>query len=339
MGTWLAMAARVPNALSRLARSPSWWLALATLVLNDHVLKHAFGGAFTGKLSDFAGLFVAAPLLAACLEALRGRSKRVALAAYVATGAVFAAINVSREAASVLEGLLAWRVWTDPTDLVALPTLAVAWWRFEREAAPQSVARVGWHERLAIALGGLACIATSPAPFPITLAPPSPGEVQITGLYADTYEDESTLRENVRVRTLLPSVELDCARLAENPRRAVTRRLFEPAELWSLGHREMISRTNTRDCDVLWLEHDEAGVVLVTWTGTDAVRIALERNGDAVGWVEEIGVRHLSRGVPRAPIPGRECAGLEAPPTLSQAWPSNSPTGLYELAVASSPDG
>ncbi|MCA9616472.1 MAG: hypothetical protein KC586_27130, partial [Myxococcales bacterium] len=230
-------------------------------------------------------------------------------------------------------------VWTDPTDLVALPTLAVAWWRFEREAAPQSVARVGWHERLAIALGGLACIATSPAPFPITLAPPSRGEVQITGLYAETYEDESALRENIRVRTLLPSVELDCARLAENPRRAVTRRLFERAELWSLGHRETISRTTTRECDVLWLEHDEAGVVLVTWTADDAVRIALERNGDAIGWVEEIGVRHLSRGVPRAPIPGRECVGLEAPPTLSRAWPNDSPTGLYELAVASSPDG
>jgi len=34
------------------------------LVVNDHVLKAAFPGLLTGKLSDVAGLVVAAPLLA-----------------------------------------------------------------------------------------------------------------------------------------------------------------------------------------------------------------------------------------------------------------------------------
>jgi hypothetical protein len=57
----------------------SWIAALALLVLNDHVLKHAgvLPGWLTGKLSDFAGLYVAPALLASLLRV----STRTALAA------------------------------------------------------------------------------------------------------------------------------------------------------------------------------------------------------------------------------------------------------------------
>jgi hypothetical protein len=45
-------------------------LALVTLVLNDHVLKAAFPGWWTGKLSDVAGLVLAPPLVALLLAML-----------------------------------------------------------------------------------------------------------------------------------------------------------------------------------------------------------------------------------------------------------------------------
>lgn len=47
------------SALHRFAARPSWWLALGLLVVNDHLLKYATPSALTGKLSDFAGLYVA----------------------------------------------------------------------------------------------------------------------------------------------------------------------------------------------------------------------------------------------------------------------------------------
>src|SRR5690349_13071723 len=43
---------------------PGTLLALALLLLNDHVLKAAYPGWWTGKLSDAAGLVLAPPLLA-----------------------------------------------------------------------------------------------------------------------------------------------------------------------------------------------------------------------------------------------------------------------------------
>ena len=59
---------------------PATVIALLVLVVNDHVLKAAYPGWVTGKLSDAAGLVLAPPLLAAVLG-LRGR--RIALIAAV----------------------------------------------------------------------------------------------------------------------------------------------------------------------------------------------------------------------------------------------------------------
>jgi hypothetical protein len=66
--------------------SPFWWLALVTLLLNDHVLKTAgvLPGVLTGKLSDFAGLVVAPVLLVALL---RATSLRARLAGFGAVAA------------------------------------------------------------------------------------------------------------------------------------------------------------------------------------------------------------------------------------------------------------
>jgi tetratricopeptide (TPR) repeat protein len=48
--------------------TPIYLGAVATLVLNDHVLKQAFPGLITGKLSDFAGLFAFAVFLSVAIR-------------------------------------------------------------------------------------------------------------------------------------------------------------------------------------------------------------------------------------------------------------------------------
>ncbi len=48
--------------------SPLWIFALGVLIFNDHFLKAAWGNVLTGKLSDFAGLFLAPVLLAFILR-------------------------------------------------------------------------------------------------------------------------------------------------------------------------------------------------------------------------------------------------------------------------------
>jgi hypothetical protein len=147
---------------------PIWLVALAVLALNDHVLKGAglLPGWLTGKLSDFAGLIVAPVLLAAVTRARRPGA-RAAACALVAAG--FAAIKLSPLAARAFEDAMARlhvpsRVWSDPTDLVALVALPVAWWLtgWRRPAAarrPGGVARA--RDRALVIGGALACLATS----------------------------------------------------------------------------------------------------------------------------------------------------------------------------------
>jgi hypothetical protein len=129
---------RMTPSLSGLPRAfahPLYWVALALLLLNDHVLKGA-GIApawLTGKLSDFAGLIVAPPVLAAALLGLFGarRSVLIAVAAPLAVGLGFAAIKLDATAAHHAEQLfrvlgVASRIWLDPTDLFALAMLPLS---------------------------------------------------------------------------------------------------------------------------------------------------------------------------------------------------------------------
>jgi hypothetical protein len=56
--------------------------ALLVLVLNDHILKYAWPSWFTGKLSDFAGVFALALLLGSFTERALGCSLAAALFCY-----------------------------------------------------------------------------------------------------------------------------------------------------------------------------------------------------------------------------------------------------------------
>lgn len=132
-------------------------IALASLVLlvaNDRFFKAEYASAWTGKLSDCAGLVVFPLLLTALWEwgawLLKSRSPRTMLPTEVCigfTGLCFSAINVSDAAAAFYVQAVDW-LWRplagtplslggvhhtlDPTDLFALPFLGLAWWVSQR---------------------------------------------------------------------------------------------------------------------------------------------------------------------------------------------------------------
>jgi hypothetical protein len=119
--------------------------ATMLLIVNDHVLKAAYPGLVTGKLSDVVGLVMAPPVVAVLLALLAPLLRPVwhAGTAVALVGVLFAAVKASPVVAgyasavwSVVDGPSV--VLADPTDLLALPALAVAWWvwRTGREGMP-----------------------------------------------------------------------------------------------------------------------------------------------------------------------------------------------------------
>ena len=151
---------RMPRAVVH----PLWWAAVGVLLLNDHVLKAAgvLPGWLNGKLSDVVGLIVLPPLLALLFGADRPGRRMLAI---VVSGAALASVNLWPAAARGLEvamgalGLSA-RVWVDPTDLLALPALLLAW----PLCRPLEQARAGLAltvQRLGLAIAAFACVATT----------------------------------------------------------------------------------------------------------------------------------------------------------------------------------
>jgi hypothetical protein len=117
-------------------------LPLATallMALNDHWLKasDALPELVTGKLSDLCGLFFFPALLTACAWGCFALARRRAptwlpTLAVVATGVCFTLANLSRPVNAWLGS-----VWIDkmmdPTDLLALPVLALSWLWIRRD--------------------------------------------------------------------------------------------------------------------------------------------------------------------------------------------------------------
>ena len=133
--------------------------ALAVLVLNDHVLKHACPSWMTGKASDVAGLFLF-PILAGAFGGTR--SKMVARVAAVAGGLFFALCKLSPDVCGWVTEHVA-RTTADPSDLLALPMLALG----VRFAAPVELGGVTrWRDRVGVVLASIASMATSAQPGP-----------------------------------------------------------------------------------------------------------------------------------------------------------------------------
>ncbi|MBQ1028111.1 hypothetical protein [Micromonospora sp. C95] len=164
--------------------------ATALLILNDHVLKAAYPGWLTGKLSDATGLVMAPPLLAVVLALLPAgcgrlpvlrRTVRVAgpgsgrtpgdLLAAVSifiVGVGFTAVKATPEGAATASAV--WSVVNGPsviladgTDLLTLPALGLAWWTWRSAVARPSLAR--WLRMVAVLvvlpIAGLGVAATS----------------------------------------------------------------------------------------------------------------------------------------------------------------------------------
>lgn len=144
--------ASTAHALRALA-APLSVLSLVVLVLNDHVLKQAWPGLVTGKLSDFAGLVVAPLLLAVLLAAVGVRRALPVAIGLTGLGFVFAKTSIAGAAATSavwsLTGIPT-LIRADVTDLVALPTLGLAWWVDRRV---RRSADLPWRRVTSVALG------------------------------------------------------------------------------------------------------------------------------------------------------------------------------------------
>jgi hypothetical protein len=147
---------------------PTSLLALGLLIVNDHILKAAYPGAVTGKLSDLAGLAFFPVLLVGAWEIVlasmgrwHGPSRRTLGVAIGSTAAAFTLVKTVPLAAAAFAWSLGVAQWlfalpirvldggplppvvpavviVDPTDLLALGALAIpAWIGLERARGEQ----------------------------------------------------------------------------------------------------------------------------------------------------------------------------------------------------------
>lgn len=120
--------------------SPWALVSVSVILVNDHVLKGAFGNTMTGKLSDVAGVFLFPLLLLSVLEVLRRKlAGRAAIVWSIAvTGIGFAAVKTVSPIGDAYEWVIGFFRWTaggfrgellpivvfrDPSDLWVLPIL------------------------------------------------------------------------------------------------------------------------------------------------------------------------------------------------------------------------
>lgn len=199
---------------------PIFWGALVVLVVNDHWLKGSelLPGWLTGKLSDFAGL-VAAPILLSALLSAATRSRRAV--AFVIVGGWFTAANLFAPVAAATSSVaawvgLSWTFWVDPTDLVALAILPLAW-QVASHREGRSAGRLG--ETLGLSLGLAACIASPP---------PEPSWTTDAFLYNGTGRD-------LQVSVRWVEARVDCAAIRGRFAETLPRDVFGPGILFNVG--------------------------------------------------------------------------------------------------------
>ena len=143
---------------TRLIATPVFAGIVGLLLLNDHVLKSAWPGWVTGKLSDAAGVAMVAIGLTALI--------RVRAVAFGLTIAAFTALKVVPPVAVAAAPFLGGVTRTDPTDLIALLVLwPVGRWvarpRPQASERGRPVPRSGARMIVQTALVGAAVFATS----------------------------------------------------------------------------------------------------------------------------------------------------------------------------------
>jgi hypothetical protein len=236
---------------------PLFAIALIVLVLNDHALKGAgiLPPIVTGKLSDVAGLLVAPAVLA---WLCRARTWRGWLAAHVVVGAGFTALELAPALVSRVESASAWvglpmRMWPDPTDLLALPALAISLVVLRTERRPASAlieersgvtvdrhlppsAGVGMPSRRGAThvigvFALVACTATSQSSPPPRYPFRPRGVIEADLVLRHTGSTDLA----VSVRRLRDGLEVDCDGLLEAPHQMLDASDFTEAKEWTLA--------------------------------------------------------------------------------------------------------
>jgi hypothetical protein len=157
--------------MGRVLAHPLWLASLVLLVANDHFFKGSglLPGWLTGKLSDFAGLFVAPALLGVLA---RVRSRHALVLVHVAVGFGFAAFELSSELAAAADvgyrvAGFRWQQWSDPTDLLALFVLPAAFVFAARVARRDRPMPHGFVHRALASIGLIACAASTGDPVSV----------------------------------------------------------------------------------------------------------------------------------------------------------------------------
>lgn len=116
--------------------NPWFLIALGILILNDHFLKALYPSWVTGKLSDFAGLFVFAVILKVALSRWLTSPRRLAVL-HAVIGLAFviwklAPVEIVLDWAAGFTSLPIPSRVKDATDLLALPMLPISYWFLSR---------------------------------------------------------------------------------------------------------------------------------------------------------------------------------------------------------------
>jgi hypothetical protein len=171
-----------------------WWFlaSVAGLALNDHVLKDAFPGWWTGKLSDVVGPVVVATLLAVFV----GRTPAAAI-----TSVAFVALKMMPGVAEVAAPLLGGVTRRDASDLIGLVAL-VPVWRAIGPCPARAVlpSRVPTDHRLAVASAGVALIVATATSY---VDPPAVVDLQAEdgSVYAEVVDPDGWARSDDGGRT------------------------------------------------------------------------------------------------------------------------------------------
>ncbi len=214
---------------ARVLTHPAWWLALAVLIINDGWLKGAAAGLgvpawLPGKLSDFAGMIVA-PLLLAAL--LRANSRRARGLCFAVVGGLFAASKLSASVAAALVWLASlagqpWRIVVDPTDLLALSMLPLAWWLASHQPAPRRPRPV--LRAVAALVAVVACLGSARPP-----------------VYWNTDAFVvNTTESTIDVRVSFYEGTLDCEHLGDHAANAFDRKAFSEGISFALESEEVL---------------------------------------------------------------------------------------------------
>jgi hypothetical protein len=152
----------------RCLQHPGAILSILVLLINDHVLKQHYASWFTGKLSDFAGLFFFPFIVSAAIGLFPVFAKtpthKVGQISFGLVTACFTLLKtvpqfndfVSQAASFLTASPVGFIM--DPTDLITLAVLIPAWklWSLPVRVSTSRLAYV------ALSMGALAAAATSP---------------------------------------------------------------------------------------------------------------------------------------------------------------------------------